>query len=64
MLVLIGVMFVLIGPLLAGVLITVGLVAPSLGMDDLQGITQLAIAGFVLAAPLAFVMARMLSAKR
>lgn len=64
MVALFGVMFVLAGPLLAGVLITVGLVAPSLGMDDLRGITQLAIAGFVLALPVSFFMARKLSAKR
>lgn len=63
MTVLFGVMFVLVGPLLAGVLVTVGLVAPNLGMDDMMGIAALAIAGFVLALPISYVMAKRLSAK-
>lgn len=46
-------LYLLIAPTLAGSLVLIGLVVPSLGLDTLEGIGMLAAAGFSAGLPLA-----------
>ncbi len=59
-----SILYLLVAPTLAGVLVLVGLSVPQLGLDDMQGVAALGGAGLVLGVPLSFVVAALLPKDR
>ncbi len=53
-------LFILVGPVMAGIFVLVATAAPQLGLNSLSAIGWLALAGFVVGLPLSLVLAKML----
>lgn len=52
-----AVLYPIVATTLAGIFVLVGLAAPSLGLDGMQGVTILGVAGLVVGLPLSFILA-------
>ncbi len=53
-------MFVVVGPFMAGVFVLVATAAPQLGLNNMGSMLWVVVAGFVVALPLSYVLAKML----
>lgn len=55
-----SVLYLLVAPTLAGVAVLIGLTVPQLGLDDMQGVAILGVAGLIAGLPMSFLVAAMM----
>ncbi len=55
-------MFILVGPFMAGIFVLIATAAPQLGLNNLGSMGWIVLAGFVVAIPMSFILAKMLPA--
>ncbi|MCI4665998.1 MAG: CTP synthetase [Neomegalonema sp.] len=58
------ILYLLIAPTLAGILVLVALAAPQLGLDNMKGVGILGIGGLVAGLPLSFIAAHIIGKPR